>query len=252
MVYGPIREATPGALELAAEWERTGPLNPVLRPIDAYHPPGEDRPDAVDQLKAAGFVEREGRVTEELLDVLPSLCRSSLEYIADFRVDKTRFTALAAVGAGAVFAVRERNDESGIDVVRFRELDENELIDAMLDLMSLEPGSGQLVSVFLQDVRDANEAITERPPSYEYKQLRAMLERPVAGPSIEITIGVRDSSGTYTYTRNPLHIARLDWGHFITYTTGTGRDEQFFGGPATPDNVRRALSELKASLVPPR
>lgn len=248
MVYGLIREATPAALELAAEWERTGPLNPVLRPIDAYHPQGEESPDPVAQLKAAGFVEREGRVTEELLDVLPSLCRSSLEYIADFRVDNTRFTALAAVGAGAVFAVRERNDESGVDVVRFRELDEDELIDAMLDLLSLEPGSGQLVSVFLQDARDANEAITERRLSYEYKQLRAMLERPAAGPSIEITIGVRDSSGKHSYTRSPLHIARLDWGHFITYTTGEGHSEQFHGGPATSENIRKALAALRATL----
>lgn len=248
MVYGPIREATPDALQLAAEWERTGPLNPVLRPIDAYHPHGEESPDPVAQLKAAGFVEREGRVTEELLDVLPSLCMSSLEYIADFRVGNARFTALAAVGTGAVFAVRERNDESGVDVVRFRELDDDELIDAMLDLLNLEPGTGPLVSVFLQDARDANEAITERRMPNEYKQLRAMLERPSTGPSIEITVGVRDSSDKYSYTRSPLHIARLDWGHFITYTTGEDRSEQFHGGPATSENVRKALAALRATL----
>lgn len=252
-MYGPILAASPQALELAAEWERTGQLNPVLRPTAVYYGPNDEKPDPALELKEAGLTEREGRVTEQMLDVLPSLCAAPLEYVADFRVEDRKFTALsAAAGTGAALAVRERDLNSGEDVVRFREIGNDELIDALLDLLELQPGSGPLVSVYLQDIREQDDAVTEQPLSMEHKQLRAMLERPTVGPSVEVVVGVRDSSGTYTYTRNPLHIARLDWGHFITYTTGTGRDEQFFGGPATPDNVRRALSELKASLAPPR
>lgn len=252
-MYGPILAASPQALELAAEWERTGQLNPVLRPTAVYYGPNDVRPDPARELKEAGFTEREGRVTEQLLDVLPSLCAAPLEYVADFRVEDRKFTALsAAAGTGAVLAVRERDLNSGDDVVRFREIGNDELIDALLDLLELQPGSGPLVSVYLQDIREQDDAVTEQPLSVEHKQLRAMLERPSVGPSVEVVVGVRDSSGKLTFTRSPLHIARLDWGHFITYTTGTGRDEQFFGGPATPDNVRKALSELKASLAPAR
>lgn len=248
MVYGPIHEATPRALELAAEWERTGPLNPVLRATDVYYEPGVQRPDPAAELAAAGFVEREGRVTGELLDLLPLLCRTPLEYVADFRMDGTRFTALAAAGSGAVFAVREYNPDTGVDVVRFREVDDDELLDAMLDLLDLQPGNGPLVAVNLHDAREANAAITEQPLPYEHKQLRAMLERPAVGPSVEITVGVRDGSGKYSYTRNPLHIAHLDWGHFLTYTTDEGRAEKFHGGPATGENVRKALAALRATL----
>lgn len=251
-MYGPILTASPQALELAAEWERTGQLNPVLRPAAVYYGPHDVRPDPARELKEAGFTEREGRVTEQLLDVLPSLCAAPLEYVADFRVEDRKFTALsAAAGTGAVLAVRERDLNSGEDLVRFREIGNDELIDALLDLLELQPGSGPLVSVYLHDIREQDDAVTEQPLGVEHKQLRAMLERPSTGPSVEVVVGVRDGSGKLTYTRSPLHIARLDWGHFITYTTGTGRDEQFFGGPATPDNVRKALSELKASLATP-
>lgn len=249
MAYGPILQASPRALELAAEWERTGTVNPVLRESAVFYAPDEQRPDAVAELRGAGFVERAGRVTGDLLDVLPLLCGTALEYIADFRVDGSRFTALAAAGAGgAVFAVRECDAERGVDTVRFREIGDDELVDAMLELLDLQPGTGQLVSVLLLDARDRDAAITERPLSYEQRQLRAMLERPAVGPSIEITVGVRGHSGKYSRTRSPLHIARLDWGHFLTYTTGEGRAEEFHGGPATGENVRKALAALRATL----
>jgi len=210
------------------------------------------RPDPARELKEAGLTEREGRVTEQLLDVLPSLCAAPLEYVADFRVEDRKFTALsAAAGTGAVLAVRERDLANDTDVIRFREIGNDELIDALLDLLELQPGRGPLVSVYLQEVRERSDAVTEQPPTPEHKQLRAMLERPTAGPSVEIVVGVRDGNGKLSYTERPLHIACLDWGHFLTYNIGTGRDEQFFGGPATGENVRRALAELKATLATP-
>lgn len=249
-MYGPILTASPHALELAVEWERTGTLNPVLRPSAVFYGPDDVRPDPARELAEAGLAEREGRVAERLLDVLPSLCAAPLEYVADFRVEDRKFTALAATAAnGAVFAVRERDVKGETDVVRFREVDAEELIDAMLDLLELQPGSGPLVSVNLHDVREANAAVTESPLGVEHKQLRSILERPQAGPSVEIAVGVREGGGKLTFTERPLHIACLDWGHFLTYSIGDGREERFVGGPASPDNVRRALAELRESLV---
>lgn len=248
-MYGPILTASPHALELAVGWEKTGQLNPVLRASDVYYGPDDVRPEPAAELKEAGLVEREGRVTDQLLDLLPSLCAAPLEYVADFRVEEKKFTALSAAAAnGAVFAVRERDVAEGTDIVRFREIQPDALIDAMLDLLDLQPGSGQMVELYLQDVRERNEAVSEQPPSPEHKQLIALLERPIVGPAIEIVVGVRDSSGKLSSTHRPLHIAQLDWGHFITYTVGSGRDEQFLGGPATRDNVRKALDALRSTL----
>src|SRR5690606_40849608 len=81
--------------------------------------------------------------------------------------------------------------------------------------------------------------------------LRSFIQRPQAGPAIEIVVGVRDDSGKVIHTERPLHIAALDWGHFLTYTVGEGRDERFYGGPATADHVRKALADLKATLTQP-
>lgn len=248
-MYGPILTASPQALELAVDWEKTGRLNAVLRASDVYYGPDDSRPDPAAELKEAGLVEREGRVNDQLLDLLPSLCAAPLEYVADFRLEDKKFTALsAAAGNGAVFAVRERDVAEGTDLIRFREIQPDALIDAMLDLLDLRPGSGQTVGVYLQDVRERNDAVTEQPPSPEHKQLRALLERPIVGPAIEIVVGIRDTSGKLSYAERPLHIAQLDWGHFITYTIGSGRDEQFLGGPATRDNVRSALAALRSTL----
>lgn len=251
MPYGPIHELSPLAWEKAAEWEKSGALNPVLRPADVYFGPDEKRPDPVAELREAGLVVREGRIGDAIFDILPCLTvAAGLEYIADFRVEDRKFTALAAsTGAGAAFAVRERDLQAGTDVIRVRDIAQDELVKAMLDLLQLEPGSGQLLGIHLSDARDIAGAVTEQPLSWEHKQLRAVLERPVEGPSIEITIGIRDSGGQRSSTdRRPLHIARLDWGHFLNYSVGAGPDEMFFAGPATTENVLKALDALRDSL----
>lgn len=248
-MYGPILTASPHALELAAEWEKAGPLNPVLRPIDVYYGPDDDAPDPAAELAEAGLAEREGRASDALLDLLPPLCAARLEYVADFRVENRKYTALAAsTGNGAAFAVRERDLDADTDVVRFREIGTDQLIDALLDLLNPKPGAGRLVSVAVAEAREQRDAVTDRPLSEEHKQLRMLLERPVVGPAVEIAVGVRDGMGRHHLTRQPLHIVELDWGHFLTYTVGEGREERFYGGPATRDCVRDALAALHAGL----
>jgi len=249
-VYGPIMTASPHALELAAEWEKAGPLNPVLRPVDVYYGPGDDAPDPAAELADAGLAERDGRACDALLDLLPPLCAAPLEYVADFRVDDRKYTALSAsTSTSAVFAVRERDLDAGTDTVRLREIGTGELIDALLDLLDLRPGTGTLVSVTVAEARQHRTAITKRPLGREHKELRTLLARPVVGPAVEIAVGVRDGMGRHRYTHQPLHIAELDWGHFLTYTVGEGRDERFYGGPATSDYVREALVTLRADLA---
>lgn len=251
-MYGPILTASPHALELAAEWEQTGQLNPVLRPFAVFYGDDDERPDPARELVERGLAEKEGRVVDAVLDVLPSLCAAPLEYVADFRIEDRKYTALAARAAnGGALAVRERDLKEDTDIVRFREVDPDDLVGALLDLLELQPGTGPLVSVNLHDIRQANEAVMNEPLSVEHKQLRSIIERPQAGPAIEVVVGVRDGTGKLTYTDRPLHIAALDWGHFITYSIGEGRDERFYGGPATPDHVRKALADLKASLTAP-
>ncbi len=248
-MYGPILAASPRALELAAEWEKAGPLNPVLRAIDVYFGPDDEKPDPAAELVAAGLAERDGRVGDALLDLLPPLCAARLEYVADFRVDNRKYTALAAsTGNAAVFAVRERDLDADTDVVRFREIGVDELLDALLDLLDLQPGTGKLISVAVTEARQQRDGATDEPPSQELTDLRALLARPVVGSAVEVTVGVRDGLGKHHYTHLPLHIAALDWGHFITYTVGDGRGERFYGGPATRDYVRDALATLRAGL----
>lgn len=251
MPYGPIHELSPQAWEKAAEWESSGALNPVLRPSDVYFGPDDKRPDPVAELREAGLVVRDGRIGDEVFDILPCLTvAAGLEYIADFRIDDRKFTALAAsAGAGAALAVRERDLRVETDIIRVREIDGDELVKAMLDLLALDPGTGQLLGIHLSDARSHLGSVTEQPLSWEHKQLWAVLERPVVGPSIEVTIGVRDASGQrYSTDRRPLHIAQLDWGHFLNYSVGDGPDEMFFAGPATDENVHKALEALRGSL----
>lgn len=251
-MYGPILTASPHALELVAEWERAGRLNPVLRPVAVFYGDGDARPDPAKELADRGLLESKNRAVDAVLDVLPALCEPSLEYVADFRVEDSKYTALAArKNRSGVLAVRERNQKAGTDIVRFREVDPDDLIGALLDLLELQPGSGTLVSVNLHDVKEANERGAVAPVSFEHQQLRSFIQRPQAGPAIEIVVGVRDDSGKVIHTERPLHIAALDWGHFLTYTVGEGRDERFYGGPATADHVRKALADLKATLTQP-
>lgn len=248
-MYGPILAASPRALELAAEWEKAGPLNPVLRSIDVFYGPDDEAPDPAAELRDAELAERDGRVSDSLLDLLPPLCAARLEYVADFRVDNRKYTALAAsTGTAAVFAVRERDLDGDTDVVRFREIGVDELLDALLDLLNLRPGTGKLISVAITEARQHRDAASDQPPSQELTQLRTLLTRPVVGPAIEVAVGVRDGMGKHHYTHQPLHIAELDWGHFLTYNVGEGRDERFYGGPATHEYVRDALTTLRAGL----
>lgn len=255
MPYGPIHALSPAAWEQAAAWEKAGALNPVLRPADVYYGPDDERADPVAELRAAGLLARDERVTDNLFDLLPPLTvRASLEYVADFRVEDRKYTALAAAaGRGAAFAVRERNvDDAASDIVRAREIGEDELVDALLDMLALQPGQGSLVGMHVADAKRQADAVTERSLSWEHKQLRAVLERPVAGPAIEITIGVRDGTGQRSsIDDSPLHIAQLDWGHFVTYTTGSGDEQMYWAGPATDENVREALAVLRATLPAP-
>lgn len=251
MPYGPIHALSPAAWELAASWEKAGALNPVLRATDVYHGPDETRPDPEQELREAGHVAREGRISDELYDLLPCLSvRASLEYIADFRVEDCKYTALAAaVGSAAAFAVRERDLETGTDVVRAREIGDDELVDALLDLLSLEPGTGTLVGMRVQDALAQKDAVTEQPMSWEHKQIRAVHERPIAGPSIEISIGARDESGNRSsIDSRPLHVVQLDWGHFLNYGLGEGQEEMYWLGPATGENMRKALTALRGAL----
>lgn len=249
-MYGPILAASPRALELAAEWEKAGPLNPVLRAIDVYYGPDDEAPDPAAELIDAELAERERRVSDTLLDLLPPLCAASLEYVADFRVENRKYTALSAsTGTAAAFAVRERDLDADTDIVRFREIGVDELLDALLDLLNLRPGAGKLISVAVAEARLQRDGSTDQPPSEELTQLRALLARPVVGPAVEIAVGARDGMGKHHYTHQPLHIAALDWGHFITYTTGDGRDERFYGGPATREYVRDALATLREGLA---
>lgn len=255
MPYGPIHALSPAAWEQAAAWEKAGALNPVLRAADVYYGPDDERADPVAELRAAGLLARDGRVTDNLFDLLPPLTvRASLEYVADFRIDDRKYTALAATaGTGAAFAVRERHvDDTASDIVRAREIGDDELVDAMLDMLALQPGQGALVGMYVGDAKARADAVTERPTSWEHKQLRAVLERPMAGPAIELTIGVRDATGQRSSTDDaPLHIAHLDWGHFLTYTTGNGDDQMYWAGPATDENIRKALAALRATLPAP-
>ncbi|MPY78586.1 MAG: hypothetical protein GEV04_08835 [Actinophytocola sp.] len=248
-MYGPILAASPRALELAAEWEKAGPLNPVLRAIDVYYGPDDDLPDPAAELAEAELAERDGRVGDALLDLLPPLCAARLEYVADFRVDNRKYTALAAsTGTAAAFAVRERDLDADTDLVRFREIGVDELLGALLDLLNLEPGTGRLVSVAVAEARQQRDAATDQAPSQQLTELRALLARPVVGPAIEVAVGIRDGMGKHHYTHKPLHIAALDWGHFLTYNVGEGRDERFYGGPATREYIREALATLRATL----
>ncbi|MGH3451722.1 MAG: ESX secretion-associated protein EspG [Haloechinothrix sp.] len=232
-----------GALAHAVETERVGQLHPVLRATAEWVDPDEQAtPDPHQELSAGGLLDGRGRVSARLFDLLPCLCAPSVEYLAYRVIDGRRYTALvAAHGTGAVLAVREG------ETVRIREIARDYLIDALINVLELQPGTGPLVGVNVDKLREDNDAILQRATSYEVTQLRAMLSRPLID-GIEVTVGVRDEQGRYTTTADQLHIAEVDWGHFLTYTTGTGRDEELWGGPATRENVHTAITALSSTL----
>lgn len=245
---GPILEATPLVLELAADIENLGPLNPVLRHRPTAYMPGQ-APDPDKILEDAGVMEAPMRVKDRWVAVLAPLCTTSLEYIADFVTDEGKFTGIAATGpGGSTLALRQRVPEERIDTVKLREARDREVLPSLLDLLALEPGRGSMQSMYIKEAKEAAASVHEPQLSPAHKELATLLARPQVGPAVEITVGVRDANRMYSYTKFPLHIGHFDWGHYITYSIGDGDDQQFFGGPATYDNITTALDTLRSTL----
>lgn len=245
---GPILSASPLVLQLATELERLGPLNEAVRPEAVFF---VDPPDPFDLLRQAGILESADRVHDKWVGALAPLCSTSLEYIADYVVDGTRFCAVAVTGAGgSTLALRRsRDDDPDFDVVELREAKDDEVLPGLLDLLGLRPGTGHRVSVYLEDVRKHNRSLYDSPPSPEHKKIGELLSMPTVGPSVEITVGVRDRNRSYRYTKNPLCIAEYEWGHFANWATGEGDQAQIHAAPATHDYLITALDELRSALT---
>lgn len=242
-----VIKISPAALAAAAESERFGQLHPALR-ASAVYVPADDASRQTDglreELKHAGLLEPSGRILADFADFLPPLCTPSISYVGYFSFEgKVRCAFSGATGAMGVVAIREGG------TIMMREIGEHELVDALLgELPELTPGTGPLVSVNLDVVRSARGENLQRQVEQNLRALRSIKERPVT-ETVEIGIAMRDERGTTRQARSQLHIALTDWGHFIAYTLGTGRDEEAWGGPATYENVHKALGQLRSDLV---
>lgn len=233
-------------LAYACEVERVGQPHPALAPA-AVHIPEEHAAryqDAlVGELKSAGLADSTGRPTADFVDLLVPLCKPSLDYVGYFSFDgAVRVAASMVYGAMAVVAIRDG------DTIMMREIGEHELVDALLgEMPELTPGNGPLLSVNIDKIREDRAGITSGPQNRDLKELLAMAEREVI-ETMEITIHTNED-GRRRKSRSPLSIALTDWGHFISYALGTGRDEELWGGPATYENVHQALGQLRSDLV---
>lgn len=246
-----LLEATPTQLELASEVEKLGTLTRAVRASAVFWVGGA--PDPRKLLADAGMLERPDRVQDKWVAVLAPLCSTSLEYIAYYVIGGVEHRLLAATGAGgSTLALRMIDEANDTDIVRLREARDDEVLDMLLDELDLQPGSGQMQSIYIEDAVDVAKAIHDVPLSPVHKNLRQLLSRPKDGPAVQITICEQDGNRTRRYTRDPLHIANLDWGSFITYSTGEGAEQQFHAGPATRENIRRALDDLRGAMVPER
>lgn len=237
---------SPAALASAAESERLGQPHPALRASAVYVPTDESSRHSKgvnEELKQSGLLDGDGRVIVSFAELLPPLCKPAVEYVAYFSFDgRVRRALSVAVGGMGIAAVRDG------ETIMMREIGEDELVDALLgELPELTPGSGPLVSVNLDLVRSARGEALPRQVDENVRALRSVTERPVT-ETMEIGVGVRDDKGAMAQARSQLHIALTDWGHFVTYTLGSGREEEAWGGPATYDNVRRALGQLRADV----
>lgn len=242
---GPILEASPAALERAAEIEKLGSITRVLQ---AWALAG-DVPDPKDELQERGALERPDRVRDAWVAALAPLCNMTEEYIANKVVDGDRLTAVAVIGqGGATLALRRQNDETGEDVVNFREAKEEEVVDRLLDLLELQPGGGHPLSIPVEEIREIGNSVFDVPPSQAYKQLMELGKRPKAGPPMEIVVGMRDGNRKYKQTEHGVSIAHVDWGQYITYTTGSGTDARYEVAPASREYVKRALDYLRSTL----
>jgi hypothetical protein len=232
------------ALAGAVERENAGTLHLVLRPEPMWLPDEEklaaDR-RMRDTLHEAGLLDRQGRLDVEFLDWLPLLTNASVEYYGWVHDGQTTYSVLAAArGLQGIIAVRVD------DGIALKPVHRERLADALTaELPDVRPGGGRPLVIRVADLEEAGRE--DRIPSWDIRDLVNVLQRPVRGTG-ELYAARRDELNRYHRLEQPLHYADTDWGRYLNYTVGTGRDALIHLAPGHPGALVEHLLRLEQSL----
>ncbi|WAL67033.1 ESX secretion-associated protein EspG [Amycolatopsis cynarae] len=232
------------ALAGAVERENVGTLHLVLSPEPMWLSDTEKaaaRQQMLDTLAEAGLLDRRGRLDTDFLDWLPLLTRPSLEYYGWVHDGERTYGVLAAArGLQGIVAVRVG------DGIALRPVPRDRLPEALIaELPERHAGGGRPLTVRVADLEDA--AREDRIPSRDVRDLVDVLRRPVTGTG-ELYVGRRDELNRYTRLEQPLHYADTDWGRYLNYTLGTGRDAEIHLAPGHPAALIEHLLRLEQTL----
>ncbi|RZQ63726.1 ESX secretion-associated protein EspG [Amycolatopsis suaedae] len=235
------------ALAALAERERVGALHVTLRPEPVWLT-DEERQQADREIEyalaEAGLVDGGGRATVDVLDLLPLLTSASVELYGWVTGDNERTDGVLAAARGlqALVAVRVG------DVVAIREVARDDLAEELVsELPDVGPGGGRPCSILVDELEAAGRSYGDRPLSRTVSDIVEVVRRPVRG-SGELYAASRDEVGRYLRTEQPLHYADTDWGRYLNYTTGTGREAELHLAPGSRQALADALRQLAADL----
>ncbi|HJQ47370.1 MAG TPA: ESX secretion-associated protein EspG [Amycolatopsis sp.] len=232
------------ALAGAVEQENAGTLHLVLRPEPIWLSGAEKlaaKERLHEALRNAGLLDHRGRVDVEFLDWLPLLTNASLEYYGWAHDGEHTYGVLAAArGLQGIVAIRV---EAG---VALRPVPRDRLADALVaELPDVRPGGGRPLMIRVADLEQASRE--DRIPSWNVRDLVNVLQRPVTGTG-ELYVARRDELNRYTRLEQPLHYADTDWGRYLNYTIGTGRDAEIHLAPGDPAALVEHLFRLEKTL----
>ncbi|WP_236788967.1 ESX secretion-associated protein EspG [Amycolatopsis sp. GM8] len=232
------------ALAGAVERENLGTLHLVLRPEPIWLPDTEKlaaEQRMRDALQEAGLLNRRGQLDVEFLDWLPLLTSASVEYYGWVHDGQKTYGILtAARGLQGIVAIRVG------DGIALKPIQREHLAEALIaELPDVRPGGGRPLMIRVAELEAASRE--DRRPSWDIRDLVNVLQRPVTGTG-ELYAARRDDLNRYHRLEEPLHYADTDWGRYLNYSSGTGKEAAVHLAPGSPGALIEHLLRLEQTL----